>query len=466
MNFQPQIYTIPDIIGEPFIDMAEITDLLKVKPTAQQVEQTIARSMDKQRLTMREVAILLNAADRGHIMRAAAELKKTIYGNRIVLFAPLYVGNHCSNSCSYCSFRAENRQTVRKTLSEEQITQQVENLVAEGHKRLILVYGEHPLYSAQFIAQNVEQVYRNQNIRRININAAPFSVPDFSIIKQAKIGTFQVFQETYDPTIYRVHHPRGRKADYNWRLTALDRAMQAGIDDVGLGALFGLAEDWRTEVMALVRHTNHLEACFNVGPHTISFPRITAAGGADTTGQFPIADDDFLFLIAVLRLAVPYAGLILTAREGEALRDKAIEYGVSQIDGGTKIEIGGYSDSSTEFDSEQGGAQFTINDSRSLSQVISSLVAQGRIPSFCTACYRTGRTGEHFMEFSTKGFIKRFCTPNAILTFAEYLEDYASEQDRTNGYALIEQELAQSDREQELREKILSIRSGSRDLYY
>lgn len=464
MNFQPQIYEIADKIGEPFIDMSEISNHLAVKPTAQMVDQVIARSKDKQRLTLGEVAILLNAEDRQNIMQAAAELKKSVYGNRIVLFAPLYVGNHCSNSCTYCSFRTENRETVRKTLSTQQITEQVENLTAEGHKRLILVYGEHPLYSAQFIAKNVQQVYENKNIRRLNINAAPFSVEDFSIIKQSKIGTFQVFQESYDPTVYRAHHPRGRKADYDWRLTALDRAMQAGIDDVGLGALFGLAEDWRAEVMALVRHTNHLEACFNVGPHTISFPRITAAAGADTQGQFPISDGDFLFIIAVLRLAVPYAGLILTAREGAALRDKAIEYGVSQIDGGTKIEIGGYQD--PELKVEQGGAQFTINDSRSLADVISGLVEQGRIPSFCTACYRTGRTGEHFMEFSTKGFIKRFCAPNAILTFAEYLEDYASQVDRLRGYALIESELSESERESELREKLIKIRSGARDLFY
>ncbi|MEG2646680.1 MAG: [FeFe] hydrogenase H-cluster radical SAM maturase HydG [Mucinivorans sp.] len=464
MIFEPQRYKIVDKIGEPFIDEEEILDFLTIQPTAQQVDQVISRAKDKHRLTLRQTAILLNAPNREPIMRAAKELKQAVYGNRIVLFAPLYVGNMCANSCEYCSFRTENRVTVRKTLAPDEITQQVDALTAQGHKRLILVYGEHPLYSAEFIARNVRQVYENKNIRRVNINAAPMTTDDFRTIHQAKIGTFQVFQESYFQDTYRTHHPRGRKADYPWRLTALDRAMEAGIDDVGLGALFGLQQDWRREVMGLIRHTNHLESCFGVGPHTISFPRITPAAGVVPANQYPVADDDFLFLVAVLRLAVPYTGLILTARESQAVRHQAIAYGVSQIDAGTHIEIGGYS--AARDTENEGGAQFTINDSRSLSQVISSLVESDFLPSFCTACYRKGRTGEHFMEFSTRGFIKRFCTPNAILTFAEYLEDYATAQDRQNGYDLIEREVAALQETKDLVDKLSRIKKGERDLYF
>lgn len=467
MQFSPQRYKIADEIGRPFLDEGEIENFLTLRPSTLDVEMVLARSLNKQRLSLSQVAVLLNAPDREPIMRAAERLKTEVYGRRIVLFAPLYVGNFCSNSCSYCSFRADNHFAVRKTLNTDELRLQTEALVDQGHKRLILVWGEHPIYNASAIARSVRTVYENKNIRRVNINAAPLSVEDFATVKAAGIGTYQVFQETYDRHIYAFHHPRGLKSDYDWRLTALDRAMQAGIDDVGLGALFGLSSDWRAEVMGLVRHTNHLEACFNVGPHTISFPRITKAEGADPQGQFPVADDDFLFIVAVLRLAVPYAGLILTAREGAELRDKAIRYGVSQIDGGTKIEIGGYkTDADSKAPAETGEAQFTINDARSLGEVVTSLVQGGRIPSFCTACYRTGRTGEHFMEFSCSGFIKRFCTPNAILTFAEYLEDYATPSLKKEGYELIERELAALEKRDEVLAKLDLVKKGRRDLYF
>lgn len=465
MRFSTQRYKIEDKIGEPFLDWDEITEFLTIEPTNSQVSEVIERAMSKNRLSLPEVAMLLKAKDRKPIFEAATALKSTIYGNRIVLFAPLYVGNLCSNSCEYCSFRVENREAERKTLTSDELTSQVEALVGEGHKRLILVYGEHPLYNAKFIADSVSRVYQNKNIRRVNINAAPFSVEDFRVIQEAKIGTFQVFQETYNRTVYAAHHPRGKKADYDWRLTSLDRAVEAGIDDVGLGALFGLSESWQGEVMALVRHTNHLEACFNVGPHTISFPRITKAPGSVIEGQYPISDDDFMFLIAVLRLAVPYAGLILTARESPEIRDRAIAYGVSQIDGGTKIEIGAYS-TTPEVTDTLGEAQFTINDSRSLGEIIEGLIDNGRIPSFCTACYRRGRTGEHFMEFSVSGFIKRFCTPNAILTLAEYLEDYATDTIKAKGYELINREVEMSAKRDELIEKLTQIKNGQRDIYY
>lgn len=460
MRFSPQRYKIPDSVGQPFINEGEISDFLTVRPSAAQVVEVVAWAQAKNRLSLDQVAVLLHAPDRSVVFGAAERLKKEVYGNRIVLFAPLYVGNRCANSCAYCSFRVENSGAVRKTLSDLELVNETEALTAQGHKRLILVYGEHPDYSAEFIAHSVRTVYQNKNIRRLNINAAPFSVADFSMIKQANIGTFQVFQETYLRDAYASHHPRGRKADYDWRLTALDRAMEAGIDDVGIGVLFGLSRDWRAEVMGLVRHVNHLEACFNVGPHTISFPRITAAPGSSVEGQYPLSDDDFLYLIAVLRLAVPYAGLILTAREPAALRDRAIGFGVSQIDGGTKLEVGGYEAQKED----RGAAQFSLSDDRSLAEVIERLVAAGRIPSFCTACYRQGRTGEHFMEFSTNGFIKRFCGPNAVLTFAEYLEDYAGAELKEAGNSLIDKELTAMPAD--VADKLARIRNGERDLFY
>lgn len=472
MIFTPQKYAIEDRPNQPFIDPVEINSLLESTQNSylETIRQVIAHSMNRQRLSMEQVALLLNAqgSAREIVMEAARELKQQIYGNRIVLFAPLYIGNRCINRCSYCSFRADNKETERKTLTPYEIDAEVRALEAQGHKRLILVYGEHPIYDAHYIAETVRATYAvnegaSGEIRRVNINAAPFSVEDFAVIKEAGIGTFQIFQETYNPELYARYHLGGPKANFNWRLTALDRAMEAGIDDVGLGALLGLG-DWQYEIMALVRHTNHLEACFGVGPHTISFPRITQALGA-TAAEKPVSDDDFIYAIAVLRLAVPYTGLILTARENADLRSRAIEYGISQIDGGTKIEIGSYSSQDQE-----GSGQFTINDSRSLNEIINRLVDTQMLPSFCTACYRKGRTGEHFMEFSTQGFIKRFCTPNAILTMSEYLEDYATHDPslKAKGYALIYSELsALNDTEQtKLKERLAAIQGGQRDLLF
>lgn len=473
MLFSPQTYKIADQIDTPFIDPQEIDTFLAeaANPTMEQIQQVIAISQNYTRLSLAQTATLLAAApgeQRQAVINAARELKRDIYGNRIVLFAPLYIGNRCTNRCSYCSFRVDNSQIVRKTLTTDEIQAEVRALESQGHKRLILVYGEHPIYDADYIASTVRTTYGvhldNGEIRRVNINAAPMTVEGFAKIKAAGIGTYQIFQETYHPEVYKKYHLGGRKADYNWRITSLDRAMQGGIDDVGLGALLGL-HDWQFEIMGLVRHTNHLEACFGVGPHTISFPRITEAPGADSVAH-PVSDEDFAYAIAVLRLAVPYTGLILTARESAEIRDIAIEYGVSQIDGGTKLDIGAYA----EEKQEQGGSQFTINDNRSLGEVVTQLLGSDYIPSFCTACYRKGRTGEHFHQLSTKGFIKRFCTPNALLTLAEYLEDYATEPARTQGWELIDRELATRSAanmdNSELLERLSLIKSGSRDILF
>ncbi len=473
MQFIPEQYRIQDAPMQPFIDADEIWDYLNHTPsTPEKVQRVVARSLEKKRLNLEEVATLINGTDSESVHRVkegAKTLKKMMYGNRIVLFAPLYVGNKCSNDCAYCGFRASNREQVRVSLTGKELEREIEALEEEGQKRLILVFGEHIEYSPEFIAEAARTTYRVKKgtgeIRRVNINAAPLDIEGFRTVKEAGIGTYQVFQETYHPEAYKWYHLRGRKADYNYRLTSLDRAQEAGLDDVGIGALLGLY-DWRFEVMGLVRHTNHLEACYNVGPHTISFPRIKDASMLEVGNRYFVSDEEFARLVAILRLAVPYTGMILTAREPASLRNELIQYGVSQIDGGTKIELGSYSRSERNHDLNRG--QFHIGDDRSLNEVVDELLQQGMLPSFCTACYRLGRTGEHFMEFSVPGFIKRFCTPNAILTLAEYLVDYAPPETAERGWTVIEKNMeGMSEKMQrDIREKIERVKKGERDIYF
>ena len=475
MIFSPEKLKIRDQRMMPFIDPEEIWGYInKTKATKERVREIIAKSLDKNRLTLEETAVLINADTPElieEIKQGAKELKKKVYGNRIVLFAPLYIGNKCTNDCQYCGFRTSNKGANRKTLSDDEIRNEVEALEDNGQKRLILVYGEHPDYSAEYIAHTVNLVYDikkgNGEIRRVNINAAPLEIEGFRTVKDSGIGTYQVFQETYHPDAYKLYHLGGKKRDYNYRLTSLDRAQEAGIDDVGIGALFGLY-DWRFEVMGLVRHTNHFEACYNVGPHTISFPRLQKAASLNIDDKYIVNDDDFIRIIAILRLAVPYSGMILTAREPAKIRTEVMEFGVSQIDGGTKIEIGGYSESLNE-NQNLNKEQFFISDSRSLNEIIDELLSKGFIPSFCTACYRLGRTGEHFMEFSVPGFIKRYCTPNAILTLTEYLLDYAPDSTKEKGFKVIENELTKKINivdVDEVRSRIERIKNGERDLYF
>jgi len=475
MKFTPELCKIPDKRMEPFIDPDEIWDILiNTRSDRQRVREVIAKSLDKQRLTLAETAVLINATDPElieEIKEGARTLKKKVYGNRIVLFAPLYVGNKCTNNCQYCGFRSSNKEAVRTTLSDEELIAEVEALEDTGQKRLILVYGEHPHYSPEFIAHTVRTVYGVKKgpgeIRRVNINAAPLDIEGFRIVKESGIGIYQVFQEPYHPEIYKKYHLGGMKRNFEYRLTALDRAQEAGVDDVGIGALFGLY-DWRYEVMGLVRHTNHFEAVYNVGPHTISFPRIQAAAMGDMDKSFIVKDEEFVRLVAILRLAVPYTGMILTARETPMVRKEVINFGVSQIDGGTKLELGGYHEESIPSEQDLNKEQFFINDSRPLAEIIDELLDNGFLPSFCTSCYRKGRTGEHFMEFSVPGFIKRFCSPNAILTFAEYLEDYATPEREEKGYKVIEKnlrDLALSQNIEDLSDRIEKIKQGQRDLY-
>jgi 2-iminoacetate synthase len=478
MKFTPEKCRVPDQRMKPFIDADEIWDILNTtKPDRKQVQDVIAKSLDKQRLTLAETAILINATDHDlveEIKEGARKLKEKVYGNRIVLFAPLYIGNKCSNNCSYCGFKSSNTEAIRKTLNDQELIHEVEALEDNGQKRLILVYGEHREYSPEFIAHTVEVVYGVKKgrgeIRRVNINAAPLEIEGFRTVKAAGIGTYQIFQETYHPEIYTHYHLGGAKRNYEYRLTALDRAQEAGIDDVGIGALMGLY-DWRFETMGLIRHTNHLEACYNVGPHTISFPRIQEASAINFDGKYRVSDYDFTKMVAILRLAVPYTGLILTARENPEVRKEVMRFGVSQIDGGTKLEIGSYSDSLNE-EQNLNREQFHIADSRSLNEIIDELINTGYMPSFCTACYRLGRTGEHFMEFSVPGFIKRYCSPNAMLTLTEYLEDYAPAETKQKGYAAIEKNLvefesaAEKVNVPEIRRRIERIKAGERDLYF
>ncbi len=474
MIYEPQLYAIKDKPMTPFISEREIEETLqRAVPSGEQVRAIIDKSLHKTRLSMQETAMLVNTTDPElveEIKAGARRLKEQVYGKRIVLFAPLYVGNLCVNNCEYCGFRAANKDQKRTTLSRDELIREVESLEEMGQKRLILVYGEHPKYTPEFIADSVRTVYKvkkdNGEIRRVNINAAPLDIEGFRTVHEAGIGTYQVFQESYHRGAYARYHTGGVKKDYDWRISALDRAQEAGIDDVGIGALFGLY-DWRFEVLGLIRHVNHLEAVYNVGPHTISFPRLQRASNVKYDPGWEMTDEEFTRMVAILRLAVPYTGLILTAREPAAIRDEILQFGVSQIDGGTKIEMKAYAEKEREQDLD--AEQFAINDNRSLSEVMNELIGNDYLPSFCTACYRAGRTGEHFMEFSVPGFIKRYCTPNAMLTLAEYLEDYAHNGIREKGYRLIQknlQELENDHFKARLEERLERVRQGERDLYF
>ena len=393
-----------------FIDEPHINSLLNgAKPDIGRVREIIAKSLSKSALTVEETATLLLAdapEQIEEIFAAARELKKNVYGNRIVLFAPLYVGNKCVNDCSYCAFKRSNAFAIRRTLGAEEIHHQVEALENKGHKRLILVFGEHQAYDAEFIAQSVRTVYDTKvghgEIRRVNVNAAPLDHEGYKIVKASGIGTYQIFHETYHHETYAKFHPQNtRKGNYLYRLDGLSRALEAGCDDVGLGVLFGLY-DWRFEVLGLVSHALHLQQRYNVGPHTISFPRMKPAAGVELDENLLVNDEDFKRVIAILRLAVPYTGLILTARENPQVRRECMSFGVSQIDAGSRIELGGYTEAGDAQVMER--EQFQLGDIRSLDEVMRELMTDGYVPSFCTSCYRVGRTGEHFMEFSIPRF--------------------------------------------------------------
>ncbi|KAA3613138.1 MAG: [FeFe] hydrogenase H-cluster radical SAM maturase HydG [Calditrichaeota bacterium] len=464
--------------AKDFIDDDKIHSLLKnTKENPKQVKKIIAKSLEKKALNPEETAILLKTESPElveEIFEAARKLKRDVYGNRIVLFAPLYIGNNCVNDCTYCSFRRSNKEAVRRTLSETEIGAQVESLEDKGHKRLILVYGEHPKYNADYIAKSVKDVYRvkkgNGEIRRVNINAAPMDIEGFKKIKEAGIGTYQIFMETYHHETYQKVHPENTfKGDYLWRLDGLNRANEAGLDDVGIGALFGLY-DWRFEVLAMIHHSQFLEKQYGCGPHTISFPRLKPGLGIEYDEKYLVNDYNFKRLVAILRLAVPYAGMILTARESAELRKEILGFGVSQIDAGSRIELGGYTEIGDAQVQSSEKEQFLLSDLRPLDEVIKQLLDDDYIPSFCTSCYRQGRTGEQFMEFAIPGFIERLCTPNGLITLQEYLYDYSSEETKESGKKLIQRQLSNmpdSKMKTRVVERLNKIEhSNERDFYF
>ncbi len=445
-------------------------------PSREDVRRVLKKAEGCTRLEPEETAILLQNQDEETIRemyRLAHRLKEEVYGDRIVFFAPLYISDECANNCVYCGFRASNRAIHRKTLTMEEIDQEVRIMIGEGQKRTVLVYGESPATGIDFMCDFIRRVYsvksEHGEIRRANMNCAPLTVEELRKLKEVGIGTFQVFQETYHHETYRRVHPQGTiKGHYRWRLYAMDRAQEAGVDDVGLGVLFGLY-DWRFEVMGLLYHTIHLEETFGgVGPHTISFPRITPATGTPYSDhpEYAVSDEDFKKLVAVLRLSVPYTGLICTAREPDSVRREVIPLGVSQIDGGTRIGVGAYQQSQ-RANALPDAEQFSIGDDRPLDQIVQEVCDMGFIPSFCTACYRAGRTGDHFMKVAKSKFVHNYCIPNALFTLKEYLMDYASPEARAKGEQTLSSHLAQFEGDPaygRIVETLGRIEGGERDL--
>lgn len=453
---------------ESILDRAKSPDSLRVR-------EIIDKAYELKGLTPEEVAVLLQTEDNdlvGAILQAAHQIKRDIYGNRLVLFAPLYVANHCSNNCLYCGFRRDNKELRRVALTMEQIKNEVEVLQREGHKRLLMLCGEHPTRSSlDYFIEAIETAYvtktgKGGEIRRINVEVAPLEVKEFKRLKKTGIGTYLLFQETYHHATYSKMHPYGPKKDYVRRLTAMHRAQESCIDDVGLGALFGLY-DYKFDVLGLLFHALQLEKDCGVGPHTISIPRLEPAFNAPAAIKppHPVNDLDFKKLVAILRMAVPYTGMILTTRETAALRSEVFDYGVSQISAGSRTNPGGYSDTTSD---RFRAAQFNLGDTRTLDEVILDIIERGHIPSFCTACYRLGRTGKDFMDLAKPGLIQKFCQSNAVFSFKEYLLDYASPQTRRAGEDLISKmldETFKTKRKKMIGDRLQQIEDGTRDVY-
>lgn len=425
-----------------FINEQEVWEALKASqnPAATRIREVLAKAREMKGLNLEEVAVLTSISDPemlAELFSTANRVKETIYGKRLVLFAPLYISNLCTNECLYCAFRASNKGIQRCALSQEHIAREVEVLIKQGHKRILLVAGEaYPREGLQYILNAVRTIYsvktEHGEIRRVNVNVAPLTVDEFKQLKAEAIGTYQIFQETYHRETYAKVHVAGKKRDYKWRAWALHRAMEAGIDDVGIGVLFGLF-DYRFELLALMQHIHELEDKFGVGPHTISVPRLEPATNSDIASHppFPVSDIDFRKIVAILRLAVPYTGIIMSTRETAKMRSETFALGVSQISAGSKTNPGGYE----EDDRESG--QFSLGDHRLLDEVIRDVATMGYIPSFCTACYRLGRTGQDFMDLAKPGDIKLHCAPNALSSFKEYLQNYASPETAEIGETMI-----------------------------
>lgn len=443
-----------------FIDEIKINTFLSnaknEKLDSKHVREILAKALEFKGLNLEDVATLISVSDAEllqEIFDAAKRVKDEIYGKRLVIFAPLYISNVCSNECLYCAFRVLNKELKRCSLTQNEIASETRFLIDQGQKRILLLAGESQSERAlQYVLDSIETIYsvngKHGNIRRINVEIAPLTFDEFKLLKSANIGTYIVFQETYHRETYQKVHLFGKKADYDWRLSAMDRAIEAGIDDVGIGALFGLA-DWKFELLAMLQHAEHLNAKFGIGPHTISIPRLEPACGSELASAPPhvVSDEDFCKIIAILRLAVPYTGIILSTRESAIFRQRAFDLGVSQISAGSRTNPGGYSESGIHEDA----SQFSLGDHRSLDEVVYDIVQHGYLPSFCTACYRSQRTGEIFMALAKSGKIKNMCQPNALITFQEYLTHYASDKTRKLGEEFIEKELESLSEQQKSR---------------
>lgn len=471
-------YDPKSLVAEEFINHEEITETLefaeKNKHNAELIDSIIKKAKERKGLSHRDAAVLLDCdipEKNEEIYKLAEQIKKDFYGNRIVMFAPLYLSNYCVNGCLYCPYHAKNKHICRKKLTQEEVRNEVIALQDMGHKRLAIEAGEDPVNNPlEYILECIDTIYsikhKNGAIRRVNVNIAATTVENYRRLKDAGIGTYILFQETYHKESYERLHPTGPKHNYAYHTEAMDRAMEGGIDDVGIGALFGL-ELYRYEFAGLLMHAEHLEAVHGVGPHTISVPRVRRADDIDLdTFDNGITDDTFAKIVACLRIAVPYTGMIVSTRESQKCRERVLHLGISQISGGSKTSVGGYYEPEPE---EENSAQFDVSDNRSLDEVVNWLMRLGYIPSFCTACYRLGRTGDRFMSLCKSGQIQNCCHPNALMTLKEYLEDYASPDTKRIGEELIARELTTIPNEKvrtKAAEYINNIISGERDFRF
>ena len=472
------MYNANSLKAEEFIDHQEILDTLSYsdahKNDTALISQIIEKAKLRKGLSHREASVLLACEDEAlnqQIYALAEQIKKDFYGNRIVMFAPLYLSNYCVNGCVYCPYHVVNKHIPRKKLTQEEVRKEVIALQDMGHKRLAIEAGEDPVNNPiEYILECIDTIYsvhhKNGDIRRVNVNIAATTVENYRKLKDAGIGTYILFQETYHKESYEKLHPTGPKHDYAYHTEAMDRAMEGGIDDVGLGVLFGL-ELYRYEFAGLLMHAEHLEAVHGVGPHTISVPRIRHADDIDADAfDNGIDDDTFAKIVACIRIAVPYTGMIISTRESQACREKLLHLGISQISGGSKTSVGGYYEPEPD---DAKSEQFDVNDNRTLDEVVKWLMEMNYIPSFCTACYREGRTGDRFMSLCKSGEIQNCCHPNALMTLKEYLEDYASPDTQQVGLALIEKELSNIPNPKVraiVEEHLNDIHSGKRDFRF
>ncbi len=471
------MYNKESLKAEEFISDEEIKETLKYadenKDNLTLVSEIIEKAKLRKGLSHREASVLLACDDKEkekEMFDLAEQIKKDFYGNRIVMFAPLYLSNYCVNGCLYCPYHLKNKNIPRKKLTQEEIEKEVIALQDMGHKRLAIESGEDPVNNPiEYILESIKTIYsikhKNGAIRRVNVNIAATNVENYKKLKEVGIGTYILFQETYDKKAYEYLHPTGPKHDYCYHTEAMDRAMEGGIDDVGIGVLFGL-DKYRYEFAGLLMHAEHLEAVHGVGPHTISVPRVKPADDIDPNDfDNSLSDDMFCKIAALIRIAVPYTGMIISTRETPAVREKIIRLGVSQISGGSRTSVGGYAEKDRPHDTEQ----FDVSDNRTLDEVVNWLMTAGYIPSFCTACYRQGRTGDRFMSLCKSGQIQNCCHPNALMTLKEYLIDYASEETRKIGEELIDREIENIGKPElrpKVREELLKIEKGTRDLYF